>query len=115
MKIGIVYDGVLNITQKNGEIRRELDNKAAYARFESAKDFRKHMENVEATVYNIDEVELRIKNGDGAQWIQKDDSCNCIYVLDEFHRNKKITECVSNKKSLKICVNYFCKIDLTNF
>lgn len=98
MKIGIVYDGVLHIMQKNGEIRRELDNKAAYASFESAKDFKKHMENVAASVYNIDEVELRVKNGDGAQWIQKDDNCNCICVLDEFHRNKKITECVSNKK-----------------
>lgn len=98
MKIGIVYDGVLHITQKNGEIRRELDNKAAYASFELARDFRKHMENVTASVYNIDELELRVKNGDGAQWIQKDNSCDCICVLDEFHRNKKITECVSNKK-----------------
>lgn len=98
MKIGIVYDGVRHITQKNGEIRRELDNKAAYASFEPAGDFRKHMENVTASVYNTDEIELRVKNGDGAQWIQKNDSCNCICVLDEFHRNKKITECVSNKE-----------------
>lgn len=75
-----------------------MDNKVAYASFESARDFRKHMENVVASVYNIDELELRVKNGDGAQWIQKDESCDCICVLDEFHRNKKITECVSNKK-----------------
>lgn len=56
-------------------------------------------ENVIASVYNTDEIELRVKNGDGANWIQKDNSCECICVLDEFHRNKKITECVSDKKT----------------
>ncbi len=61
MKIGIAYDGVLHITQKNGGIRRELDNKAAYASFESAGDFRKHMENVTASVYNTDELE-KVRN-----------------------------------------------------
>ena len=35
--------------------------------------------------------------GDGAKWIQKDNSCECICILDKFHRNKKITECVSDK------------------
>ena len=97
MKIGIAYDGVLHRTQKGGKIRRELDNKVAYASFEPAAAFRKHKENVIASVYNTDEIELRVKNGDGANWIQKDDSCECICVLDKFHRNKKITECVSDK------------------
>ena len=97
MKIGIAYDGVLHQPQKGGKIRRELDNKVAYASFESAASFRKHKENVIASVYNTDEIELRVKNGDGANWIQKDDSCECICVLHKFHRNKKITECVSDK------------------
>lgn len=97
MKIGIAYDGVLHQSQNGGKIRKELDNKVAYASFESAKDFRKHKENVIAAVYNTDEIELRVKNGDGANWIQKDNSCECICVLDKFHRNKKLTECVSDK------------------
>ena len=97
MKIGIVYDGVLYQTQNGKKIRRELDNKVAYASFESAADFRKHKEKVIASVYNTDEIELRVKNGDGANWIQKDSDCECICVLDKFHRNKKITECVSDK------------------
>ena len=97
MKIGIAYDGVLHKQQKDGKIRRELDNKVAYASFESARDFRKHKEKVISSVYSIDEIELRVKNGDGANWIQKDNDCECICVLDKFHRNKKITECVSDK------------------
>ena len=84
--------GVIHHTQKGGKIRRELDNKVAYASFESASDFRKHKEKVIASVYNTDEIVLRVKNGDGANWIQKDNSCECICVLDKFHRNKKITE-----------------------
>lgn len=97
MKIGIAYDGVIHHRTKDGKIRRELDNKVAYASFESASDFRRHKEAVIASMYDTDEIELRVKNGDGAQWIQKDPDCKCICVLDEYHRNKKITECVSDK------------------
>lgn len=97
MKIGIAYDGVIYHNQENGKIRRELDNKVAYASFDSASDFRKNKEKVIASVYNTDEITLRVKNGDGANWIQKDTDCDCISVLDKFHRNKKITECVSDK------------------
>lgn len=98
MKIGIAYDGVLYKEQKNGKIRRKLDNKVAYASFEAVKDFRKHCENSISRVYNTDEIELRVRNGDGANWIQKAPDCDCICVLDKFHRNKKITECVKNKE-----------------
>lgn len=97
MKIGIAYDGVIHHRAKGGKIRRELDNKVAYASFEPAGEFRKHKEAVVASMYNTDEIELRVKNGDGAQWIQKEPNCECICVLDEYHRNKKITECVSDK------------------
>jgi len=99
MKIGIAYDGVLQHPQKDGKTRYELDNKVAYASFESASDFNKHKENMISRVYNTDEIELRIRNGDGANWIQKAPDCDCICVLDEFHRNKKITECVSDKNA----------------
>ena len=98
MKIGIAYDGVLFKKQKNGKIRRKLDNKVAYASFEAVGEFRKHCENMISRVYNTDEIELRVRNGDGAKWIQKTSDCDCICVLDKFHRNKKITECVKDKE-----------------
>ena len=97
MKIGIAYDGVVHHKMKDGKVRHELDNKVAYASFETASEFRKHKEAVIASRFNTDEIELRIKNGDGAQWIQKESDCECICVLDEYHRSKKITECVSDK------------------
>ncbi|MFR2549194.1 MAG: hypothetical protein ACLUFB_01950 [Ruminococcus sp.] len=74
MKICIAYDGVLHQVQKDGKIHKKLDNKVTYASFESADKFRKHKENVVASVYNTDEIALRVKNGDNVNWIQKDNS-----------------------------------------
>ena len=105
MKIGIAYDGVIHHKMKDGKVRRELDNKVAYASFEAASEFRRHKEAIIAAKYNTDEIELRVKNGDGAQWIQKEPDCECICVLDEYHRNKKITECVSDKSIADVLRN----------
>lgn len=101
MKVGIAYDGATWKIGKGKKKRRTLDNKVAYAAFESAGDFRKNKEGLLASRFNIDEIELRVINGDGAQWIQKRPGVKCICVLDKFHRNKKITECVKDKNTAK--------------
>lgn len=95
MKIGIAYDGVLWTETKSGK-RRKLDNKVAYACFEHSADFKKNKEGLVASRYDVEGVELRVHNGDGAAWIRRKNDEHCIDVLDEFHRNKKITECVKN-------------------
>lgn len=101
MKIMIAYDGVIYHPQKNNKVRRELDNKVAYASFESIKMFNYHKEAVIAGKFNMNTVNLKVKNGDGAQWIQKDQDCRTECVLDKFHRNKKIKECVHNPEIIK--------------
>jgi len=101
MKVGIGYDGVLWEKTRSG-IRRTLDGKVAYASFESAADFRNHKEGLLASRYNVEGIELRVLNGDGANWIQKRPGVNCICVLDAFHRNKKILECVKNLEFAKL-------------
>ena len=72
MKIMIAYDGVTCTGIPNKKVRRKLDNKVAYASFESAGSFRKHKNAVIASRYDMDAVSLRVKNGDGAQWIQNE-------------------------------------------
>lgn len=94
MKVGIAYDGATWQIGKDKKKRRTLDNKVAYASFEPASDFTRHKEGLVASRFNVEEIELRVINGDGAQWIQKHGDADCISVLDKFHRNKKITECV---------------------
>jgi len=96
MKIGIAYDGVLWTPTGNGGKRRTLDNKIALAGFMKAKEFRSKREGLVASRFNVSQIEMRILNGDGAQWIRKQNGVECLCVLDKFHRNKKITECVAD-------------------
>ena len=102
MKVGIAYDGVRYMPCGKKKKRRILDNKIAYASFESATVFKKQKEGLVASRYNVNEIQLRVYNGDGANWMQKKNGDNCISVLDEFHRNKKITECVKDTAFAKL-------------
>ena len=105
MKVGIAYDGATWARQKNGKPRRTLDCKVAHASFEPAKKFRESKEGVIASRYDVEKIDLRILNGDGASWIQKKGKGNCICVLDKFHRNKKLTECIKDKRFLETARN----------
>ena len=101
MKVGIAYDGATWERQKCGKPRRTLDCKVAHASFEPARKFRESKEGVIASRYDVKKIELRIINGDGANWIQKKGTTNCICVLDQFHRNKKLTECIKDRDFLE--------------
>ena len=96
MKVGIAYPGVRWMPCGKTK-RRILDNKVAYATFDAVGAFRKFKEGLVASRFNVNGIELRIVNGDGAQWIQKKNGVKTIPVLDKYHRNKKITECVADK------------------
>ena len=96
MKVGIAYPGVRWMPCGKGKKRRILDNKVAYATFDPVKEFRRHKEGLVASRFDTSGIDLRIVNGDGAQWIQKKKGIKTIAVLDKYHRNKKITECAGN-------------------
>lgn len=102
MKVGIAYDGVLWIENKRGYRRRILNNKIAYSSFEQAKAFRKNKEGLVASTFNVDAIELRVINGDGASWIQKQKGAKTITVLDKYHRNKRIRECIKDPAKAKL-------------
>ena len=99
MKLAIAYDGALWST---GKKRRTLDNKVAYAGFETAKEFEQHKEGVVANHYDVAGIELRVLNGDGAQWIKTAKDPRGIYMLDPFHRNKAILEAVNDPDLRKV-------------
>ena len=94
MKVGIAYDGATWELCNGGKKRRTLDGKVAHAAFESASEFRRNKEGIIASRYDVGKIDLRIINGDGANWIQKTGKSECICVLDEFHRNRKMIECI---------------------
>ncbi len=87
MKVAIAYDG----TKKTGKNRHELTNKVACANFEPVGKFQKRKEGAIAQTYNVDEIEIRLLNGDGAQWIRQAQTDETVHFqLDPFHRNKAI-------------------------
>lgn len=95
MKLAIAYDGAIE-TAKG---RYNLSNKVACANFENVAAFVKRKEGVIANTYNVDEIESRILNGDGAEWIKKSIAKeNGHFQLDPFHRNKAIYANVKDKR-----------------
>ena len=111
MKAGIAYDGVVWNLNDKGKKRRILDNKVAYAGFMDAKEFRQKKEGIVANRFNVDEIVLRVINGDGAGWVRGKNSEDTISVLDEFHRNKKITECIKDKEHANLIRDELLKGD----
>ncbi len=105
MKVGICYDGVTWEECKKNKKRRVLHNKVAYAAIKPSSVFKANTEGVIASTYNVDEVELRIINGDGAQWIQKNNTCDCVCVLDKFHRNKELRKRIKDQDTVKTISN----------
>ena len=108
MKAAIAYSGV----KQNGK-RRRLADKVACAGFDNVKDFIGRKEGVIASVYCTDEIELRVLNGDGANWITANNEA-AVYQLDPFHRNKAIREYVNDPELQKIMTDllYAKDIDL---
>lgn len=95
MKLAIAYDGATE-TAKG---RYNLSNKVACANFEGVNEFVKRKEGVIASTYNMDEIESRILNGDGAEWIKKSIADeDTRFQLDPFHRNKAIYTNVKDKR-----------------
>jgi len=93
MKLAIAYDGA----KKVGKKRYKLTNKVACASFEGVDKFVKRKEAVIAKTYNVDEIEMRFLNGDGANWIKQSISDETVHFqLDVFHRNKAVLTYVKN-------------------
>lgn len=95
MKLAIAYDG----TTETAKGRYNLSNKVVCANFEGVNEFVKRKEGIIASTYNVDEIEMRVLNGDGAEWIKKsiaDEETH--FQLDPFHRNKAIYANVKDKR-----------------
>ena len=95
MKVAIAYDGAI----KTGKNRYDLSNKVACANFEGIDEFVKRKEGAIAGAYNVDEIEVRFLNGDGASWIKQSITGDNVYFqLNQFHRDRAITANVSDPK-----------------
>ena len=97
MKVAVAYEGWKELSKN----RFELVNKIAYAGFENASMFYKKKEAMIAKEYKVDEIKMRILNGDGAAWIKHGMDDTVHYQLDPFHKNKAILRNVSDRVQRK--------------
>ena len=97
MKVAVAYEGWKE-TSKN---RFELVNKVACAGFEDISKFYRIKEAMIAREYNVDEIQMRILNGDGAAWIKYGIDDAVHYQLDPFHKHKAILRSVRGEEQRK--------------
>lgn len=98
MKMAVAYDG----WTRKSKNRYILNNKIMISGFEESRLFQRKKEGAIASVFNTDEIEMRILNGDGGSWIKAGivDS-DTHYQLDPFHKNREITRKVRDKEQRK--------------
>ncbi len=97
MKVAVAYEGWKE-TRKN---RYELVNKVACAGFEDISEFYRIKEAMIAREYNVDEIQMRILNGDGAAWIKHGIDDTVHYQLDPFHKHKAMLRSVRDTEQRK--------------
>ncbi|SHJ71154.1 Uncharacterised protein family (UPF0236), partial [Hathewaya proteolytica DSM 3090] len=97
LKLGISYEGW---KKRNGSKEAYVvENKLVWASFESSKKFKELGDASIAEVYNVDEIETRILNGDGALWIRQSlEEEGVHFQLDPFHRSQAIIRAIPDKK-----------------
>ena len=106
LKLAVSYTG----WEKRNNSKKEyvVLDKTVCASFDNSTHFKKLAEATIAEKYNVDEINTRILNGDGASWIKK--SCedqDIHFQLDPFHISQAIIRKVSDKKSQKKLLKFF--------
>ncbi|WP_123055021.1 UPF0236 family protein [Clostridium sp. JN-1] len=80
LKLGITYEGW---KKRNGsKDAYVVENKIACVSFSTYKKFKELSDAAIAEIYNTDEIETRILNGDGASWIKQGIEDEGVYFQD---------------------------------
>jgi len=97
LKLGISYEGW---KKRNGSKNAYVvENKIAWASFDNSKKFKELSDASIAEIYNIDEIDTRILNGDGASWIKQSLGEEGVHFqLDPFHKSQAIIRAIQDKK-----------------
>lgn len=104
IKVAIAYDG----WKKESNKRYSLEGKIAVAGFSRTRDFTDLKNAAIEETYDVEKIEHRILNGDGASWIKSTASPGTVIQLDPFHRNQAVRKCIHDKKAVKEVMNLLC-------
>jgi hypothetical protein len=100
MKVAVNYEGFEK--RKGQKEGYQVHNKTACAGFHKSHHFKKLWEAKVAERYNVDEIKVRIVNGDGDPWIKPDLGQEGVYFqLDPFHISREVLKKVPDKKQAR--------------
>lgn len=97
LKLAVTYEGWI---KRSGKKEAYLvKNKRVSAGFTDSRKFKKLRDAKIAEVYNVDEINLKIVNGDGASWIKEGLGEEGVHFqLDPFHKSQAVLRNVTDKK-----------------
>lgn len=104
MKVATVYEG----WDKEDRTGSRLCGKKVMAGMEKSSEFHEKREAQIRSIYNADEIEYRILNGDGGSWIKDPYEPDTVFQLDRFHIRQEIKRKLNqDKKAAKAVEELF--------
>lgn len=98
LKIGVMYEGWEKRYPSSKEYK--TIEKIAFAGYMEPEEFKTLRDAAVAEKYNVDEIQYRVLNGDGASWIRYDhDREMDIFQLDPYHLAKCVVRNVYDKQA----------------
>lgn len=94
MKVSTIYEGV----DESNAARKVLSGKKTLAGMEKSAEFHEKREAQIRSIYDADEIEYRILNGDGGSWIKDPYEPDTIVQLDRFHIYQEIKKKINRDK-----------------
>ena len=102
MKVFTMYEGW---DARSGESR--LVNKTMLAGMEKSGEFHRKREALIEKKYDADEIQQRVLNGDGGNWIKEPYDPEAIFQLDRFHIYQEIKRKLKEKEAQKAVTELF--------
>lgn len=94
MKVSTIYEG----WEKEDKTGSRLCGKKVIAGMEKSSEFHEKREAQIRSIYNADEIEYRILNGDGGSWIKDPYDPDTVFQLDRFHIRQEIKRKLNQDK-----------------
>jgi len=105
IKLGVIYEGWEKRYPSSKEYKTV--EKTAFAGYMKPNEFKALRDAEVAEKYNVDEIQYRVLNGDGASWIKNGhDSEADIFQLDPYHLGKSIVRNVSDKSARRHIIRW---------